>query len=762
MDPTSYKRLLRELHERERDKNRALSYPSADLSEADLCGENLSGAHLSGAILTASRLVGANLIRADLRDAHLCGADLGGADLSGADLRGVDLSDVQLDDAVFASADLRDACLRNTRGEPLSMAGARIDQNTIDRSGFKEIDLNGLVARGVILDDTLRPRSVAPVSISLSPPSFVPMLREQECDSRRQSADLRVDGVPPSRATTSFFNQLVDSARLDHSPPSSLVHCSLPQITPNDLALSSGPRIGGTVLGVTIDSELPGSTVARSFLGINQDGKRVVVKSLDPLRPGAAFHLPAFQRGLREMNRALSRGDQQLGVAELLAVAPDLTAYVVHYYPDGNLHGLCHLDLSLDAGLSVFEQLCRIVQAAHQRGILVRSIKPSNILLDGFTPILSELDMIDLPMVAQCSMNAGGYGAYAAPEELLGRGNRSPTADIYALGKVLEYLLTGHEPTEVLVGDSLLRGHMQVPQFLVQLVDRCTRPDPRERFQVVGEIIEQLDQYRREGQTAEFNAPLRVSRVSRVAAIASLAPSLDAAIWDPPPQTDESEDEEFVEPSAWISRQLEVGLALIACFGVAVVMFAVWNMPSKVDFVERAWIVAALLVGTWTWVLPRPRKRLVQFRLATSAVLWLAMLQVGPLPLARARWHHDLQQGTPPLRARAAENLIRTGTRDLTGTNLDRITLVARDLSLVSFRGASLREANLSQSFIRESDFENADLTDALVYGADLRLARLGNARGLHLLRCDDATLFPQGIACVEGAATRVGDGPVD
>jgi hypothetical protein len=195
---------------------------------------------------------------------------------------------------------------------------------------------------------------------------------------------------------------------------------------------------------------------------------------------------------------------------------------------------------------------------------------------------------------------------------------------------------------------------------------------------------------------------------------------------------------------------------------VAVVMFAVWNMPSKVDFVERAWIVAALLVGTWTWVLPRPRKRLVQFRLATSAVLWLAMLQVGPLPLARARWHHDLQQGTPPLRARAAENLIRTGTRDLTGTNLDRITLVARDLSLVSFRGASLREANLSQSFIRESDFENADLTDALVYGADLRLARLGNARGLHLLRCDDATLFPQGIACVEGAATRVGDGPVD
>ncbi|HXS18961.1 MAG TPA: pentapeptide repeat-containing protein, partial [Polyangiaceae bacterium] len=151
-----------------------------------------------------------------------------------------------------------------------------------------------------------------------------------------------------------------------------------------------------------------------------------------------------------------------------------------------------------------------------------------------------------------------------------------------------------------------------------------------------------------------------------------------------------------------------------------------------------------------------------QFRLASAALLALGMSQVGPLPLARARWHYDLSHGTPQLRARAAENLVRSGARNLARTNLDRATLVARDLSSVSFRGATLREANLSRSFIRESDFESADLTDALVYGADLRLARLEQARGLHLLRCDEATLFPEGIACVDGWATRMGASPQD
>jgi uncharacterized protein YjbI with pentapeptide repeats len=67
-----------------------------------------------------------------------------------------------------------------------------------------------------------------------------------------------------------------------------------------------------------------------------------------------------------------------------------------------------------------------------------------------------------------------------------------------------------------------------------------------------------------------------------------------------------------------------------------------------------------------------------------------------------------------------------------------------------------LREANLSHSFIRESNFDGADLSGAMVYGADLRLATLEGARGLDSLRCDLDTLFPTGISCVDGGATPV------
>jgi len=757
MDSAALEKLEAELSARRHGIKRPIHFPGVDLSGAPLPGAELGGAYLKGATFTRASLVGANFGGANLEGAVLHAADLGAADFTDAKMVGVDLSKCQWDDAILTNADLRGAYLRDTRGEPLSMAGARIDKKAITRSGLVDADVNRLIALGVVVEE---PESVPPVArelISLHPPSFVTILHVQESESRSRSISLAPQAPRSSRKMASFLTRLVEDARVDQGLPHSLRSHALPSISVGALLEATNPEVGSVFLGVKLEKELSGASVARTFLGLNQDGQQVFVKAFDPLRHGAALHLPAFQRGLRAMNRAMIAGDPALHTMDLLAVAPDLTAYVARYYGDGTLEQLVSVEISLDTGLHLFEQLCASFSAVHRQGGLVRSIKPANILLEGLTPVLSEIDMIDLPTMKECSGNAGGYAAYAAPEELCRTGTRSPTADVFALGKLLEYLLTGNDPVDPLSGQSTLKERTGIPKFLVELVESCTFVDPADRFQLVQPILDEVARFRAEGKSAQLKAPMRVVSLSRVESIPSLLPAEREAIFGEPmiiPDEDWQQDE---EPQPWLARGLEIGISGAALMALVLMSLVLWTSPSSVDFVERAWIGICAVVGFAVWLIPPPARKLRAFRLATWAAAVAGLFVIGPMPLVRLRWMHDLEGSHVAKKERAIENLIRSGARNLSHKNLARLSLVSQDLSSVQFRGASLRGAQLSHSLIRESNFDSADLEAAEVYGADLRLSKLDAAKGLSSLKCDDATLFPEGLRCVDGL-TQQGD----
>lgn len=118
--------------------------------------------------------------------------------------------------------------------------------------------------------------------------------------------------------------------------------------------------------------------------------------------------------------------------------------------------------LSLEARLALFDDVCAAVQHAHQHFVVHRDLKPANILVtpDGEVKLLDFgiAKLIDDHTIesAEMPMTATGMQVltpqYAAPEQVRGQ-PISTASDVYALGLVLYELMTGARPYDV-------AGHM--------------------------------------------------------------------------------------------------------------------------------------------------------------------------------------------------------------------------------------------------------------------------------------------------------------
>jgi serine/threonine-protein kinase len=142
-------------------------------------------------------------------------------------------------------------------------------------------------------------------------------------------------------------------------------------------------------------------------------------------------------------------------------------------------------------------QIARALEAAHDRGILHRDLKPTNVLItrDGTVKLLDfglakllqptrdDPDGLTRTVTNTVVGAVLGSPGYMSPEQAAGKA-LDIRSDVFSFGIVLHELLTGVRASSE--GDAFRSG--QTRPALARIVQRCLAADPRERFQTMAEV----------------------------------------------------------------------------------------------------------------------------------------------------------------------------------------------------------------------------------------------------------------------------------
>lgn len=193
---------------------------------------------------------------------------------------------------------------------------------------------------------------------------------------------------------------------------------------------------------------------------------------------------------------------------------------------------------ALAKALELFVQLCDGVEAIHKHGLLHRDLKPSNVFLCDGQPTRwtsgVRVKVLDFGLVRQVDDRAAhsltrersvlGTAGWLSPEQIESTRPPDQRADIYSLGALLVFMLTGSSPfaspsARAVIGHQLDDGPSakimaQIPavEGLAQIAGRALRREPGERFPSVAALREAILELSLAGSEHDVAARLTSAR----------------------------------------------------------------------------------------------------------------------------------------------------------------------------------------------------------------------------------------------------------
>lgn len=146
------------------------------------------------------------------------------------------------------------------------------------------------------------------------------------------------------------------------------------------------------------------------------------------------------------------------------------------------------------------KQLCDVLGYLHSRipPIIYRDMKPSNVMLkpDGNVTLIDFGTAREFKSDRVEDTTCLGTQGYAAPEQFGGRGQTDARTDIYCLGATMYHLVTGHNPAKPPYEMYPIRQwNPNLSSGLEQIILKCTRKNPEDRYQNCAELMYALDHY---------------------------------------------------------------------------------------------------------------------------------------------------------------------------------------------------------------------------------------------------------------------------
>ncbi|MDP9373272.1 MAG: serine/threonine protein kinase, partial [Chloroflexota bacterium] len=203
--------------------------------------------------------------------------------------------------------------------------------------------------------------------------------------------------------------------------------------------------------------------------------------------------------------------------------------------------------LPVGQALAIAEDVAAAVAYAHEQGVVHCDIKPQNVLLDAF----GRARLTDFGVASADAAPVGevvyGSASYIAPERLRGAAT-SPAVDIYALGALLYFLLSGRPPYSGRSAEEII-AQLQagppppltalapgVPPAVDAIVRRAMAPDPADRFPSAAALRDAIGEVRRAAVERTSAFPVAAPEPGRTTVMPRV-PATDAEPGSAPPAT---------------------------------------------------------------------------------------------------------------------------------------------------------------------------------------------------------------------------------
>jgi eukaryotic-like serine/threonine-protein kinase len=229
------------------------------------------------------------------------------------------------------------------------------------------------------------------------------------------------------------------------------------------------------------------------------------IKVIRPDQAGDPTNLGRFEREVRAM--ATLTHWNTVEVYDYGRADDGTFYYVMEYLPGMSLQELVekHGPVPPARTIHFLRQVCAGLKEAHSIGLIHRDIKPSNVLVCERGGMHDVIKLLDFGLVKNIGPMAAptnetvqgsilGSPPYMSPEQAMSKPTVDVRTDIYSLGGLAYYLLTGQAP---FVRDSAMEhlvAHLhepvvpprqlrpEIPEDLDEIIIRCLQKKPEDRY----------------------------------------------------------------------------------------------------------------------------------------------------------------------------------------------------------------------------------------------------------------------------------------